>query len=622
MPVSRGEWMEPAHLEDDAPWRERFRAPTIWSTDLAKRRPDRGLAVSDRARVAELYAWDVPTGELRQLTTRPAGTPFGKISPDGRFVYYHDDRQGNEIGHHVRVPFEGGEPEDVTPGLPPYSSWTTESSCAGNRIGFMVATPEGFTAYCIDVDPNGGLGATRKIFHSERLAGGPVFSYGGDIAVVASTDRSGKPQYSLIAIDPRTGERFAELWDGPDTSVELIGPAYFSPVPDDDRLLATSNRTGVETLLIWKPRTDERQDLTFPGVTGAMRPFDWSPDGRRILLRTFNNAVQQLYLYNLDEDALTRLSPPKGVCAAPYFAPNGEIWAHWQDSTHPNQVIALDGKSGVRLRPLLAAATVPPGHPWTSVTFPSSEGQEIQGWLGRPEGPGPFPTILETHGGPEAVSADAFDPGSQAWLDHGFAFLTINYRGSTTFGKEFQEKIWGHPGDWEVDDMAAGHRWLLAQGIAKRDEVFLTGGSYGGYLTLLAMGKRPELWAGGMALVAIADWTLMYEDAADTMRGYQRALFAGKPDEKPEAYLASSPITYAARVAAPLLVIQGRNDTRCPSRQMEAFEAKMRSLGKSIDVRWFDAGHGTSETERRMEHQAWMLDFAHRVIRGRHSGSA
>ncbi|MEK6851341.1 MAG: S9 family peptidase, partial [Candidatus Thermoplasmatota archaeon] len=415
-------------LDEAAPWKERFRAPTIYYTELASRNPDRGLAISDKTGVLQLYAWDLHTGELRRLTERTKGTPFGSLSPDGRFVYYHDDREGNEIGHFVRVPFEGGEPEDVTPDMTPYPSWNLDFSHSGNRLSFMIAAPDGFSAYCVDIGANGELGAPREIFHSARLASGPVLSSDGEIAVVGSTERSGKLQYNLVALDVETEQRIAELWDGPDTSVELIGPAYFSPVAGDSRLLATSNRTGVERLLIWNPRTGERRDLTSPGVTGAMRPFDWSPDGRRILLRTFNRAIQQLYLYDLDSGELRTLKPPPGVCAGPYFTPSGEIFAHWQDSTHPTELIALDGRSGVPLRSVLSVATVPPGHRWRSVSFPSTEGAEIQGWLALPDGKPPYPAILETHGGPQAVAPETFVPGAQAWLDHGFAYVTINYR--------------------------------------------------------------------------------------------------------------------------------------------------------------------------------------------------
>ena len=102
----------------------------------------------------------------------------------------------------------------------------------------------------------------------------------------------------------------------------------------------------------------------------------------------------------------------------------------------------------------------------------------------------------------------------------------------------------------------------------------MTGWSYGGYLTLMGLGKRPDLWAGGMAGIAIADWTVQWEDTADTLRGYQEALFGGTQRDVPDRYRASSPISYAEQVRAPVLIIQGRNDTRTPARPVEMYERK------------------------------------------------
>lgn len=231
--------------------------------------------------------------------------------------------------------------------------------------------------------------------------------------------------------------------------------------------------------------------------------------------------------------------------------------------------------------------------------------------------------ILHVHGGPDLAMIEGFSAKSQAWLDHGFAYLTINYRGSTTFGRQFREQIWGNPGHWEVEDMVAARGWLVQEGIARPDRILVTGSSYGGYLTLLALGKRPDLWAGGMAVAAFADWAMQYEHAAEIVKAHTESLFGGTPEERPEQYVASSPITYVENVRAPVLVIQGRNDVRCPARQMEEFEEKMRSLGKSIEVHWFDAGHmGSFAGERSIEHQELMLRFAYRILVGEVGRSA
>jgi dipeptidyl aminopeptidase/acylaminoacyl peptidase len=107
----------------------------------------------------------------------------------------------------------------------------------------------------------------------------------------------------------------------------------------------------------------------------------------------------------------------------------------------------------------------------------------------------------------------------------------------------------------------------------------------------------------------------MWEDSADTLRGYQEGLFGGKPQDMPERYRLSSPISYAADVRAPLLVIQGRNDTRTPARPMEMFEAKMKELGKEITVHWYETGHMGSfaDVELGISHQQMMMEFVYKI---------
>ena len=116
-----------------------------------------------------------------------------------------------------------------------------------------------------------------------------------------------------------------------------------------------------------------------------------------------------------------------------------------------------------------------------------------------------------------------------------------------------------------------------------------------------------------MALVAIADQTLTWEDSSGLLQGITTASFGGTPAEKPDLYRAASPITYAEAVRAPLLVIQGKNDTRCPPRQMEVYEAKMRDLRKDIEVLWFDAGHGSGDREQVIGWYDRMLAFAKKI---------
>ncbi len=598
-------------------WKERFRAHVPAWSRIARRAPERGIVWGNYSGTFQLYAWDVPSGRLRQLTNRPTGVGWtaGTLSPDGRFVCYHDDAQGNEIGHFVRIPYEGGQPEDVTPRLPPYASWTgVHISRDGKLLAFVGDSAGKYSLHTMTVAADGALSPLRSIAESTKLVVGLALSYGGELAVIASAEKARGPQYCLVAYDTAGGERLSELWDGAEYN---MGLGSFAPRPGDLRLLATTDRLGSARPLIWNPRTGERIELEFPQLEGEVFPQAWSPDAKRILLLNVNRATEQLFIHDIEAGLLRRAEHSGGTYSAPYFTRDGEILVHWQDSRHPLHLIALDGESGALRRTVLPAGSAPEARPWRSITFSSAGGQEIQGWLLQPEGGGPFPTILETHGGPQAAMLDVYLPPAQAWLDRGFAYLTINYRGSTTFGRNFERTIWGKPGHAEIEDMVAAREFLIFNRIAKPDAIFLTGWSYGGYLTLLGLGKTPELWAGGMAGVAIADWNLMYEDSANILKAYQVALFGGGPADMRAQYIESSPITYAERVRAPLLVIQGRNDTRCPPRQMEVYMDKMKALAKQAEIHWFDAGHLTLANELRIEHCELMMNFAQRVLESR-----
>jgi len=604
----------------NAPWKKRFLAPSISYSKVACNAPGRGIVITNRDGHDQVYAWDVSTGVLEKRSDCPEGLLYGAyISPDGRFIYYLDlDEQTDQAGHLVRIPCQGGEPQDIAPALPPYNTGYRSvqkgiALCsAGNRAAFTAGMEDGFRVYVIEYDHDGNFSVPREILYSKPLITFPILSYSGDVFVIGSAERSQGRQLSLLAFNADTGQKIGELWEGDDCSVT---PLFFSPVKGDTRLTAITNRGGIERLVIWNPLTGERIDPALDDIQGSLQAFDWSADGKRILFCTFNAAVQQLYVYEVEEDRGYQLNPPPGTSYSAYFNPAGDIHSHLTTATEPVRLVLLDGQNGSLKETILDAGEVPSGKPWSSVIFPSSDGQEIQGWVSVPDGDGPFPLILHADGGPGDVQLDGFSPEAQAWLDHGFARVVINYRGSTTFGKDFEEQIWGNPGDLEVEDMVAARQYLVNKGITDPKKIFLTGWSYGGYLTLQALGKYPDLWAGGVGGIALVDWAMMYEDGDEWLRQRIRSLLYGTPEEKPEQYAKSSPTTYIQHVKAPILIIQGRKDTGAPARPIEIYEQKMKALGKEIEVHWFDAGHlGPLQTERAIKLQEKMMEFAYNIL--------
>ena len=342
--------MERDASADEATWKQRFRVAKVTWAWLAEERRDRGVAASDRSGRTQLYAWDAPTGDLRQLTDRPEGMLFGYISPDGHHVYYLDDKGGNEIGHLVRVPFEGGQPEDLTPGLPPYASFGGTVSAAGNLLSFMIADEGQYSLVAIDLLPEGAIGEPRVLYRSERLFWPPLVSPDGKLAAVASTERTGMQHLSALVFDTASGERVAELWDGPETSVT---PIAFARRHDGDagdvRLAGTTDHSGYKRPLVWSPLTGRRDDLRVDHLSGDVTPLDWSPSGDRLLLLQTSQARHRLWIYDLRSETAKELDHPSGSYEwGAYFGPGDEVFANWNDAGNPPQVIALDPETGAR----------------------------------------------------------------------------------------------------------------------------------------------------------------------------------------------------------------------------------------------------------------------------------
>src|SRR5450631_12748 len=147
-----------------------------------------------------------------------------------------------------------------------------------------------------------------------------------------------------------------------------------------------------------------------------------------------------------------------------------------------------------------------------------------------------------------------------------------------------------------------------------RIRIVLTGGSWGGYLTLLGLGTQPDAWAVGVAGVPVADYVAEYQDEMEGLRAYDRALFGGSPDEVPDRYRQSSPITYVDDVVAPVFILAGANDPRCPIRQIDNYIERLTARSAPFEVYRFDAGHGSLVVEERIKQAEAEIDFARRHL--------
>jgi dipeptidyl aminopeptidase/acylaminoacyl peptidase len=144
----------------------------------------------------------------------------------------------------------------------------------------------------------------------------------------------------------------------------------------------------------------------------------------------------------------------------------------------------------------------------------------------------------------------------------------------------------------------------------------VAGWSWGGYITLMQLGRNPDLWTAGMAGIPVGDYVLAYRDEAPALQAMDRALFGGTPLEVPERYERGNPITYADAVAAPVMFVLGENDSRCPLPQALAYVDRLADRGAPHEVYRFGTGHGSNVVDEDVRQQRAIMAFLRANVTG------
>ncbi|MFF2302018.1 prolyl oligopeptidase family serine peptidase [Streptomyces sp. NPDC058128] len=594
-------------LTDQAPvWQRRFRAPRVSLPEWAEEAPDRSLFVSNATGTYELYAWDRASGEQRQVTDRPNGTTDGTLSPDGAWIWWFADTDGDEFGVWMRQPFAGGADEPAVPGLDPSYPAGLAIGRDGTVLVGRSTDEDGSTVHLV----RPGAAAPVEIYRHRESAGVGDLSYDGSLIAFEHTEHGDAMHSALRVLRSSDASVLAELDDTKGGTEELgLAVLGFAPVAGDGRLLVGHQRRGRWEPMIWDvaagTETDLRLDL--PGDVSA----EWYPDGSGLLIVHSFEARSELWRYEIATGALVRVETPAGSVSSATARPDGSVEYLWSSAAEPPVVRSTAG--GVVLDP--PGPKAPPSVPVEDV-WVEGPGGRVHALVQRPAGEGPFPTVFEVHGGPTWHDSDAFASGPAAWVDHGYAVVRVNYRGSTGYGREWTDALKHRVGLIELEDIDAVRAWAVASGLADPSRLVLSGGSWGGYLTLLGLGTQPEAWAVGLAAVPVADYVAAYEDEMEALKALDRTLLGGSPEEVPERYAASSPLTYVDAVKAPVHISAGVNDPRCPIRQIDNYIARLEAGGAVHEVYRYDAGHGSLVVEERIKQVGLDLAFAAKHLGG------
>jgi len=557
-----------------------------------------------------LNIWLAPLGDLsaaRPISDdRKRGINFHAWSFTGTHVLYLQDEGGTEDWHIYAVEIGSGKVRDLTPiaNVNARIEGLSRTRPGVLAVGLNDRDKAWHDLHCVDI----ATGERQLLFENRRgLAHVMVDRQLRPRLAVKTRDREGGATVYRIAGDDieemRTIEHEDDLTTYPVAFTEDAGTLYWISSVGRDRaaLLAMEWPAGQERVIAEHPRADISRVLTNPrtgtveAVGARYVKLDW------IALDAGIGA---------DLDRLRRAVP--GEIAIADRSLDDSCWIVSARAAEAPGTYYLYERTSGRISELFATRPELAGHrlaPMRSEVLRARDGLKLVSYLTLPAGlerpQSPLPMVLLVHGGPWARDEYGFDPSHQWLADRGYAVLSVNFRGSTGFGKAFVnagDLEWGRK---MHDDLIDAVEWAVAEGIADRGRVAIMGGSYGGYAVLAGLAFTPEIFRCGIDIVGPSN----LETLLATIPPYWAAFFenlarrVGDPRTEAGRRLLRerSPLHAAGAIAKPLLIAQGANDPRVKQAESDQIIAAMRAKGLPVTyVLYPEEGHGFVEPANRI----------------------
>ena len=549
--------------------------------------------------------------QLIRSNDRQAGSAF---TQDGSAIVYSQDHGGNEYFDIWVVPAMGGEPRNLT-----HTDDVSESVDRFSPDGKLLALGlKQKTAPQTDVAVmSWPAGTVRQLTHeTEPKAFWQIASWSPDGKLLFATRFLGPDDSDIYSIDVATGavHKLASH-----TGKQLVSIVDLSP--DGRTLLLDSNaQGGFGNVALLDLASQQMKWLTHTEWSAAGSAF--SPDGKTVVYtlnadgRGSTRFVDLATLHESERGVPAGLNSP---AASPTpFLPDGSILLAHQDSSHPEELFRLAPDNTLQQithnsNSALGNVTLPTSQ---LVTYRSFDGRLISAFVWVPfnlERNGKAPAVVMPHGGPAGQTSDAFNGRAELLASRGFVVIAPNVRGSVGYGMEFQKANIKDLGGADLKDEVAGVDFLKSTGFIDPKRVGIWGGSYGGFMTLMAIGKTPSVWSAAVDEYGILNWLTMLQHEDPRLQEYEKTLL-GDPVADRAVYEGSSPLKYIRNETAPLLVLQGNNDIRVPKEEAEQVVSILKAEGRTVDAVFYpDEGHGFVKREHQQDELtrsvAWLQQY-------------
>ena len=550
-------------------------------------------------RVAASGGWPI---QLSESSDRQLGAVW---SPDGKWIVFGQDAGGGELFDLYAVPGDGGDAVNLT-NTPEVSETGARWSPDGATVALTYRPKESSSRDIALLDWKSR--AVRKLTNEQakdRGWGEAVWSPDGR-TIYADRANAGHTDSDVYRIDVATGRtRNLTPHEGDVTySVSSVSP-------DGRTLLVTSNaKGGYENVALLDVATKTLNWVT--SLEWDAEAGDFSPDGETFTYSVNEDGRTHLYLAKRTGGDAEELALPPGINVAAgtptaFRSDAKSLLVSHQSSTEPADYWVYDAASRqIRQLTFSAVADLNSSRLPASqlVHYKTFDGKIISAFLWMPfnlQRDGTHPGVVLPHGGPTAQVTDVFNRTAAALASRGYVCIAPNVRGSTGYGMAFQKANYKDLGGGDLQDEVSAAKFLAATGFVDPRRIGITGGSYGGYMAMMAIGKTPDVWAAAVELYGITDWLTEQQHEEPALQQYDQSLL-GDPVKDRQVYEDASPIKYFKDAKAPLLVLQGANDIRDPAEEAEQAVTILKQYGKVVDAHYYpDEGHGFAKRENQID---------------------
>ena len=347
----------------------------------------------------------------------------------------------------------------------------------------------------------------------------------------------------------------------------------------------------------------------------------FSPDGKSLTWTANVDGNTQIYLYDMANKRAEALPLKKGVNSLggnplPYSRDGARLLYYHNGADAPSDIWVYDiaSKQSEQVTHSLVAGvnSADMVEPYL-VHYPSRDGKwTISAFAYVPNNiqrNGKFPAIVYIHGGPAAQTVNSFNRFIQYIVNQGYVVIAPNYRGSTGYGKEFTDANRGDAGGGELHDVLDAALWIEKSGFVDPKKLIVMGGSYGGYLSMMAVTKAPDMWAAAVPIVPFVNWFTEIANEDPLLREYDLATM-GDPVKNKALYDDRSPINFVDQIKAPLLLLAGGNDPRCPNEEAQQVADAIKKRGGAVQLKIYEnEGHGFARVENQIDAYQRVSDF-------------